>query len=272
MCHVTCPMKYILHGKLTEGVIIILSFLNCDWLLIREVQWFYWTQELLVPVEKFSVRMPMMGLELASPRLQTECSSHWAIQLKSYFWEGVEFIQLVYYIIAILSSLNCDRLLIREVQLFHWTQELLVPVEKFSVRMPMMGLDLATPRSQTKCYSHWAIQLKSCCWEGVEFIQLVYYIVIILSFLNCDWLLIREVQLFYWTQKLLVPVEKFSVRMPIMGHELATPRLQTECSSHSAIQLKSYFWKGVEYTNWINSTPSAPWSLPNCVLFFKPEL
>ena len=40
-------------------VIIILSFLNCDRLLIREVQWFYWTQELLVPVEKFSVRMPL---------------------------------------------------------------------------------------------------------------------------------------------------------------------------------------------------------------------
>ena len=37
---------------------------------------FYCTQELLVPVEKFSVRMPMMGLELATPQLQTECSSH----------------------------------------------------------------------------------------------------------------------------------------------------------------------------------------------------
>ena len=40
--------------------------------------------------------MPMMGLELATPRLHTECSSHWAIQLKTYCWEGVEFIQLVY--------------------------------------------------------------------------------------------------------------------------------------------------------------------------------
>ena len=27
-------------------IIIYLSFLNYDWLLIREVQWFYWTQEL----------------------------------------------------------------------------------------------------------------------------------------------------------------------------------------------------------------------------------
>ena len=35
--------------------------------------------------------MPMMGHELATPRLQTEYSSHWAIQLKSYCWEGVEF-------------------------------------------------------------------------------------------------------------------------------------------------------------------------------------
>ena len=49
-------------------------------LLIREVQWFYWTQELLVPVETFSVRMPMMGCELTTPWLQTKCSSHWAIQ------------------------------------------------------------------------------------------------------------------------------------------------------------------------------------------------
>ena len=154
-----------------------------------------------------------MGLELAPPRLQTECSSHWAIWLKSYCWEGVEFIQLVYCIIIILSFLNCDWLLIREVQWFYWTQELLVPVEEFSVRTTMMGLELATSGLQTECSAHWAMWLKSYCWEGVEFIQLVYCIIIILSFLNCDWLLIREVQWFYWTQELLVPVEKFSVRM-----------------------------------------------------------
>ena len=128
--------------------------------------------------------MPMMGLELATPRLQTERSSHWAIQLKSCSWEGVEFIQLVYCIIIILSFLNCDWLLIREVQWFYWTQELLVPVEKFTMRMPMMGLELATPRLQTEYSSHWAVQLKSYCWEGVEFIQLVYCIIIILSFLS----------------------------------------------------------------------------------------
>ena len=63
---------------LIKFFIIYLSFLNCDWLLIREVQWFYWTQELLVPVEKFTVRMPMVSLELATPGLQTQCSSHWA--------------------------------------------------------------------------------------------------------------------------------------------------------------------------------------------------
>ena len=62
-------------------IIIYLSFLNCDWLLIREVQWFYWTQELLVPAEKFTVRMPMVRLELTTPGLQTQCSSHWVIQL-----------------------------------------------------------------------------------------------------------------------------------------------------------------------------------------------
>ena len=171
-------------------IIIYWSFLNCDWLLILEVQWFHRTQELLVPVEEFTVRMPMVRLELAIPRLQIQCSSHWAIQLKSYCWEGVEFIQLVYCIIIYLSCLNCDWLLIREGQWFYWTQELLVPVEEFTVRMPMVRLELATPGLQTQCSSHWAIQLKSYCWEGVEFIQLVYWIIIYLSFLNCDWHLI----------------------------------------------------------------------------------
>ena len=64
-------------------IIIYLSFLNCDWLLIREVQWFYWTQKLLVPVEKFTVRMPKVRLELATPGLQTQCFSYWALQLKA---------------------------------------------------------------------------------------------------------------------------------------------------------------------------------------------
>ena len=122
-------------------IIRYLSFPNSDWLLIREVQWFCWTQELLVPVEKFTVRMLMVRLELATPGLQTQCSNHWAIQLKSYCWEGVEFIQLVYCIIRYLSFPNCDWLLIREVQWFYWTQELLVPVDKFAVRMPMLGND-----------------------------------------------------------------------------------------------------------------------------------
>ena len=57
-------------------------------------------------------------------------------------------------------------------------------------------------------------------WLAAElfnsFIQLVYCIIIYLSFLNCDWLLIREVQCFYWTQDLLARVEKFTVRMPMM--------------------------------------------------------
>ena len=114
----------IVQMELNKCLIIYLSFLNCDWLLIREVQWFYWTQKLLVPVEKFTVRMPKVRLELATPGLQTQCSSDWAIQLKSYCWEGVEFIQLVYCIIIYLSFLNCDWLLIREVQWFYWTQKL----------------------------------------------------------------------------------------------------------------------------------------------------
>ena len=84
-------------------------------------------------------------------------------------------------------------------------------------------------------------ELKSYCWGGVEFIQLVYCIIIYLSFLNCDWLLIREVQWFYWTQELLVPVEKFTVRMPMVSLELATSGLQTQCSSHWATGAQKLF-------------------------------
>ena len=113
----------------------------------------------------------------------------------------------------------------------------LVPVEKFTVRMLKVWLELTTPGSQTQFSSHWAIKLKSYCWEGVKFIQLVYCIITYLSFLDCDWLLIQKVQWFYWTQELLVPVEKFTVRMPKVRLELATPGLQTQCSSHWAIQL-----------------------------------
>ena len=62
--------------KLVHCIIINLSCLNCDRLLIREVQWFYFTQELLVPVKKCTVRMPMVRLKLGTPELQTQCSSH----------------------------------------------------------------------------------------------------------------------------------------------------------------------------------------------------
>ena len=231
--------------KLVHCIIIYLSFLNCDWPLIHEVQWFCWTQELLVPVEKFTVTMKKLRLELATPGLQTQCSSHWGIQLKSYCWDGLEFILLVYSIIVYLSFLNCDWLVIREAQWFCWTQELLVPVEKFTVRMTKLRPELGTLLLQTQCSSHWVIQLKSYCWEGVLSIQLVYCIIIYVSFLNCDWLLIREVQCFSWTHWLLVPVEKFTVRMTKLRLELATPGLKTQCSSHWAIQLKSYCWEGL---------------------------
>ena len=35
-----------------------------------QVQWLYCAQELLVPAEKFTTRMPMIGLELTNPQLQ----------------------------------------------------------------------------------------------------------------------------------------------------------------------------------------------------------
>ena len=50
----------------------------------REVQWFYWIQELLVPVEKFTVRMPMVRLVLGykPSALAIELTSSKAIEGK----------------------------------------------------------------------------------------------------------------------------------------------------------------------------------------------
>ena len=104
----------------------------CIALLIREVQWFYWTQELLVPVEKFTVRMAMVRLELATLDYKPS-----ALAIELYSSKAIAGKELS------LSSW-CIALLIREVQWFYWTQELLVPVEKFTVRMPMVRLELAT--------------------------------------------------------------------------------------------------------------------------------
>ena len=232
-------------------IIIYLSFLTYDWLLIRELQWFYWTQKLPVPVEKFIVRVPKVRFELASPGLQTHSCSDWAIQLKSYCWEGVEFIQFMYCIIIYLSFLNCEWLLIGEVQWLYWTQKLLVLVEKFTVRVPKVRLELATPGLETQWL--WPLSytaqklLLGRSW--VYPVGVLHHYIFIIS--HCDWLLIREVQWFYWTLKLLVPVEKFTVRMTKVRFWLPIPGLQTQCSRHWAIQLKSYFWERVEFIQFV---------------------
>ena len=86
--------------------------------------------------------------------------------------------------------------------------------------------EFATPWLQNQCFSDWPIQLESYYRELVEFIQLVHCIIVYLSFLNCDWLLIGEVQLFYWTEKLLEEVEKFIVMVPKVRLEFASPGLK----------------------------------------------
>ena len=44
-----------LMNSLLAILYIMITLLNYGWVLIREVQWFYCTQELLVPAEKFSL-------------------------------------------------------------------------------------------------------------------------------------------------------------------------------------------------------------------------
>ena len=75
-----------------------------------------------------------------------------------------------------------------------------------------------------------AIELTSSisyCWERIEFIQLVYCIIIYLSFLSCGWLLIWYIQWFYWTHEFLVTIERFTVSMPMVRLELAAIELNS---------------------------------------------
>ena len=101
----------------------------------------------------------------------------------------------------------------------------------------MVRFELGTPGLQTLWSTHWAIQLNLLLMGESDFIQLVYCIIKYPQFLHCDWLLAREVQWFYWAQELLIPVEKFTVRMTMVRLELAIPGLQIQCSRHWAIQL-----------------------------------
>ena len=117
--------------------------------------------------------------------------------------------------------------------------------------------------------NHWANQKCGYCkmkpmtgYVGIFFSTVKDAIILYLSFLNCGWLLVREVEWFYWTQELLVPVEKFTVRMPMVRLELATLGYKP-----SALAIELYSSKAMlgrrndkhilmQYANWINSTPS----------------
>ena len=50
----------------------------------------------------------------------------------------------------------------------------------------MMGLELAPLDYELRALAIELQELKSYCWEGAEFIQLLYCIIIMLSYLNCD--------------------------------------------------------------------------------------
>ena len=102
----------------------------------------------------------MVMIELATPRLQTQCPSHRAIQLKMFLLgrSWVYPVGVLHHYIFMISQLWLTSHPRSTVVLLE--QELLVPAEKFTVRMPMVRAELATPGLQTQCSSHWAIQLK----------------------------------------------------------------------------------------------------------------
>ena len=98
----------------------------------------------------------MVRLELATPGLQTQCSSHWARRAQKLLLgkSWVYPVGVLHHYIFIISQLWLTSL--GEVEWFYWTQKLLVPAEKFTVRMPMVRPELATNDLQTQCSSHWA--------------------------------------------------------------------------------------------------------------------
>ena len=51
-----------------------------------------------------------------------------------------------------------------------------------------------------------------------------------------------------------VPVEKFSVRMPMMGLELTTPRLQTKCSAIELCSSKAIAGKELSLSSWCTAS------------------
>ena len=59
--------------------------------------------QLTIWLVKYVLQMPNVRLELATPGLQTQCSSHWAIQLKSRSW--VYPVGVLHHYIFIISQL-----------------------------------------------------------------------------------------------------------------------------------------------------------------------
>ena len=123
-------------------IIIYLSFLNCDWLLHPRS-----TVVLLDTVEKFTMRIPMVKLELATPGLQTQCSSHWAIQLSKAI-AGKELslsswciASLYIYHFSTVIDFSSEKYIGSTGHRNSWYQWRKVP-EKFTVRMPMVRLEL----------------------------------------------------------------------------------------------------------------------------------
>ena len=101
----------------------------------------------------------MVRLELATPGLQTQCSSHWAIQLNLQLPGGTWVYQVgvLHHYIYIYSQLRLTFHPRKTVVLLNtWTPG--TSREIYS-EDDNDGLELATPGLQTQCSSHWAIQL-----------------------------------------------------------------------------------------------------------------
>ena len=164
--------------------------------------------------------MPVVRLELANPGLQTQCSSHWAVQLNLLLLRRswVYPVGVLHHYINIISQLQLTSrprsiLVILDTRTPFTSREIYSEDAngKTRTRNPLITNPVVWPLSYTALFATAgkALSLSSWCIAS-------------LYIHNFYWLLIREVPLFYWTQQLLEPVGKLTVRIPMVRLELAT--------------------------------------------------
>ena len=178
--------------------------------------------------------MLMVSLELATPELQTQCSSHWGTAAQKLLLgrSWLYPVGVLHHCIFIISQLwltshSRSTVVLLDTGTPGTSREIYE-------RMPIVSLELATPRLQTQCSSHWATGAQKLLLgrSWLYPVGVLHHCIFIISQL---WLTSHSRSTVV-LQNTGTPGTSREIyeRMPIVSLELATPRLQTQCSSHWA--------------------------------------